>query len=258
MHALFSHEPPTKTQVMPVQSVIPVLQDAAVAAVYCSQRMGGDFYDFLRVSPDRVVIGLLDVAGRIEDNGAIISAAQQTFRGLAPELFAKEDINEADAMSELALALNRTILQSQGNIRSCPAFAACYNESLGTLCYFNAGHTPGLLRDRTGITELPATGLPLGLFSHATSDARIVALELGASLLLVSLGLLEGKYKDEEFGLGRLKDTFLHANSDHARELCVSIINNVQQFMRTPPIHNDVTVLALVRAATAKALAVAG
>ena len=243
---------------MPVQSVIPVLQDAAVAAVYCSQRMGGDFYDFLRVSPDRVVIGLLDVAGRIEDNGAIISAAQQTFRSLAPELFAKEDINEADAMSELALALNRTILQSQGNIRSCPAFAACYNESLGTLCYFNAGHTPGLFRDRTGITELPATGLPLGLFSHATSDARIVALEPGASLLLVSLGLLEGKYKDEEFGLGRLKDTFLHANSDDARELCVSIINNVQQFMRTPPIHNDVTVLALVRAATAKALAVAG
>src|SRR5256886_16200620 len=119
-------------------------------------------------------------------------------------------------------------------------------------------HTPGLLRDRTGITELPATGLPLGLFSHATSDARIVALEPGASLLLVSLGLLEGKYKDEEFGLGRLKDTFLHANSDDARELCLSIINNVQQFMRTPPIHNDVTVLALVRAATAKALAVAG
>ncbi|PYX11528.1 MAG: hypothetical protein DMG85_05215 [Acidobacteria bacterium] len=54
MHALFSHEPPTKTQVMPVQSVIPVLQDAAVAAVYCSRRMGGDFNDFLRVSPDSV------------------------------------------------------------------------------------------------------------------------------------------------------------------------------------------------------------
>ena len=32
MHALFSHEPPTKTKVMPVQSVVPVLQDAAVAA----------------------------------------------------------------------------------------------------------------------------------------------------------------------------------------------------------------------------------
>jgi len=86
----------------------------------------------------------------------------------------------------------------------------------------------------------------------------MVALEPGASLLLVSRGVLEGKYKDEEFGLDRLKDIFLHGSSDDARELSLGIINGVEQFMRTPPTHNDVTVLALVRAATAKALAVAG
>jgi serine phosphatase RsbU (regulator of sigma subunit) len=255
MHTLFSHEPPAQTRGVPVQSKVPDLRDAAMAAVYCSQRMGGDFYDFLRVAPDRVIIGLLDVAGLIEENHAIVSAAQHTFRTLASELFATEDINEADAMTKLCLALNRTILQTQGSIRSCPAFAACYNESLGTVCYFNAGHTPGLLRDRAGITALPATGLPLGLFSHATCEAPMVALEPGASLLLVSRGVLEGKYKDEEFGLDRLKDTFLHATSDDPKELSLGIINNVQQFMQSPPTHNDVTVLALVRAAKASAVA---
>ena len=145
-------------------------------------------------------------------------------------------------MTKLCLALNRTILQAQGSIRSCPAFAACYNESLGTVCYFNAGHTPGLLRDRTGITALPASGLPLGLFSHATCEAPMVALEPGASLLLVSRGVLEGKYKDEEFGLDRLKDIFLNGSSDDARELSLGIITGVEQFMRTPPTHNDVTI----------------
>ena len=78
MHTLFSREVPSQTRGVPVQAKVPELHDAAVAAVYCSQRMGGDFYDFLRVSPERVVLGLLDVAGRIEDNGAIISAAQRT------------------------------------------------------------------------------------------------------------------------------------------------------------------------------------
>jgi serine phosphatase RsbU (regulator of sigma subunit) len=258
MPTLFSHEPPAHTLGVPVQGKVPELHDAAVAAVYCSQRIGGDFYDFLRVSPDRVVIGLLDVAGHIEDNHAIVSAAQDTFRTLSPKVFAKEDVNEAEAMTELCLALNRTILETQGSIRSCPAFAACYNESLGTVCYFNAGHTPGLLRDRTGITALPATGLPLGLFSHATCEAPMVALEPGASLLLVSRGVLEGKHKDEEFGLDRLKETFLHAPSDDAKELSLDIISSVQQFMRTPPTHNDVTILSLVRAAKAKASAVAG
>jgi serine phosphatase RsbU (regulator of sigma subunit) len=258
MHTLFSQQRPAQTRGEPVQSKVPELHDAAMAAVYCSPRMGGDFYDFLRVSPDRMVIGLLDVAGRVEENHAIVAAAQNTFRTLTPELFATEDVNEADAMTKLCIALNRTILQAQGSIRSCPAFAACYNESLGTVCYFNAGHSPGLFRDRSGITALPATGLPLGLFSHATCESPMIALEPGASLLLVSRGVLEAKHEDEEFGVDRLKDTFLHATSDNPSELSLGIINIVQQFMRTPPTHNDVTVLALVRAATAKALAVGG
>jgi serine phosphatase RsbU (regulator of sigma subunit) len=86
----------------------------------------------------------------------------------------------------------------------------------------------------------------------------MVALEPGASLLLASRGVVEGKYKDEEFGLDRLKDTLLKATSDDAKELSLGIINSVEQFMRTPPTHNDVTVLALVRAATGKAVAVGG
>ena len=125
----------------------------------------------MRVSPSRVLFGLLDIAGRVEENGAVVSAAQHTFRTRSPELFTADDVNEADAMAELCLELNRAIMAAEGGIRSCPAFAGCYNEDLGTICYFNAGHTPGLLRDASGITELKATGLPLGLFSHATCDA---------------------------------------------------------------------------------------
>ena len=45
----------------------------------------------------------------------------------------------------------------------------------------------------------------MGLFSHATCDAALVALPPGAALLLVSRGVLEGKRKREEFGLDRVK-----------------------------------------------------
>src|SRR5271170_4082494 len=170
----------------PVQAEVPELKGANLAAIYYGQRMGGDFYDFLRVSPKRVLFGLLDVAGGLEESRDIISAAQHTFRTLGAELFAKEDINEAEAMIEVCLQLNRTILETAGGVHSCPAFAGCYDENLGTVCYFNAGHTPGLVRDTTGVAELPATGLPLGLFSHSTCDASTVVLQPGAVLLLVS------------------------------------------------------------------------
>ena len=65
-------------------------------------------------------------------------------------------------MVGLCHEVNRTILEVAGGIRSCPAFIGCYNEDLGTVCYTNAGHTPALLRDDSGITQLEASGLPLG------------------------------------------------------------------------------------------------
>jgi serine phosphatase RsbU (regulator of sigma subunit) len=254
MRFLFNHEKSARpASHEAVQAEVPELHAAQLAAAYYGERQGGDLHDFVRVTPNRVIFGLLDMARRLEENGAAISAAQQTFRSRSPELFAAEDVNEADAMAELCLELNRAIIAAEGGVRSCPAFAGCYNEDLGTICYFNAGHTPGLLRDLTGITELPATGLPLGLFSHATCEAPLVALPPGAALLLVSRGLLEGKRRREEFGLERVKTGLKQGSNETAKELCATVIDDVQQFMRRPPVHNDVTALALVRDGNAKA-----
>jgi serine phosphatase RsbU (regulator of sigma subunit) len=249
---LFNHERSSRP-LPPVQAVVPELRQAELAAAYYGERQGGDHYDFVRVSPTRVLFGLLDIAGRMEENGPVVAAAQHTFRTRSTELFIAEDVNEADAMAELCLDLNRAILAAEGGIRSCPAFAGCYNEDLGTICYFNAGHTPGLLRDQSGVTELKATGLPMGLFSHATCDASLVALPPGAALLLVSRGVLEGKHRREEFGLERVKNGLQQAVGETAKELCATTIDGVQQFMHKPPVHNDVTALALVRAANSKA-----
>ena len=240
-----------------VQASVPALQDAQLAAVYYNQRMGGDLYDFLRVSPTRVLFALLDVAGRIDQNREIVSAAKDTFRSTGAELFAREDANEADAMVELHHQLNRTILKTAGRVCSSPAFAGCYNEELGTVSYFNAGHTPGLLRDPEHVIELPATGLPLGLFSHATPDASIVALEPGDALVLVSRGIVEATHRRKEFGLDQVKDNLQRAQTKTAPEICAAILDEVREFTRKPPRHNDVTVLALARQSAVKALAAA-
>lgn len=235
--------PPTD----PRHSNVPTLRCAEVAAVYHNQRVAGDFYEFLRVGPARVLFGLFDVAGRREDTREILIAAQDTFRTRAPRLFAGKDFNEAEAMVGLCHEVNRTILQVAGGIRSCPAFIGCYNEDLGTVCYANAGHTPALLRDDSGITQLEASGLPLGIFSHATQSASTCAMAPGAALLLVSRGIVEAEHNDEEFGLERAKKSFLEASALTAQDLCLSILQSAEQFMEAPPAHNDVTALVLLR-----------
>jgi serine phosphatase RsbU (regulator of sigma subunit) len=251
--SFFSHFERSSPLPVPVQAEVPELQDAELAAIYYGQRMGGDFYDFLRVSPCRVVFGLLDVAGRVEDSRAIITATQTTFRTVATELLSREGINETEAMVELGIQLNRTILKEAKGVRSCPAFAACYNEDLGIICYVNSGHTPALLRDRTGIAELRATGLPLGLFSHAAPDAAMAALQPGAAMLLVSRGVVEGKSRGEEFGMDRVKRSLQDSSAESAKEICINVIDHVKQFMKTAPTHNDVTALSLFRGVAGKA-----
>jgi serine phosphatase RsbU (regulator of sigma subunit) len=255
MHSLFhSSTPEPVMAVEPVHSEFPRIEGAEIAAVTYGARVAGDFYDSLRVSPERVLFGLLDVAGRRENNQPILSAAQEIFRKLAGDLFGKLDINESEAMTELCLRLNRGIMDVAGGVRSCPAFIGCYHERFGTLCYTNAGHSAGLLRDHTGIAELPATGLPLGLFSHATCDAPTVGVEKGAALLLVSRGVIEGKCKDDkkedlEFGLESVKERLREAGSVGPKEICACVLNAVGEFTCAPLIHDDMTALAFVRTA---------
>lgn len=230
----------------PIASEFPVLRDAEIAAAFAGQRSAGDFYDFLRVSPSRVLFGLLDVAGRRDQIQEILSAVQRIFREVGSELLESPEVNETNALTELCLHLNRSIIDSAGGVHSSPAFAGCYNEDLGTVCYFNAGHTPALVRHTSDVSELGATGLPLGLFSHTTSDARMIALEPGAALLLVSKGVVEAEGNREEFGLQRVEHTLQAASLTGAHDLCVSVLDSMQRFA-TVPAHDDISALALLR-----------
>ncbi len=253
MLSRFRSDAAAPTLLEPVPTVFPTIVGTDIAAVFVGKRMAGDFYDSIRVSSERVLIGLLDVAGRREDNRSLLAAAQEVFRTVGLQLFSPPDINESDAMTELCLRINRRLIDVCCGVHSCRAFIACYHEQFGTLCYTNAGHTPGLLRDASGIVELDPTGLPLGLFSHATCEAPTVGMVQQASLLLVSRGVVDceghGNSHSGGFGLERVKDVFQSAPAIAARPLCDSVLEAVATFSGKSPICDDRTALALVRTA---------
>src|SRR5215831_6562969 len=220
----FHRERSAAAPVLTPAANFPQLSGADIAGMVQGERVGGDLYHFLRANRCRVIFGLLDVAGHVDENRNIVMAAKRTFEEQGSRRFADEEINEADAMMEFCLELNLSIRRAAAGVRSCAAFLGCYNEELGTICYVNAGHTPGLLRDPSGVTELPATGLPLGLFAASTYEAPTAALQHGASLLLVSRGVVEALAKKEEFGLHRVKEHFGNTTSDDADEIARSIL----------------------------------
>jgi serine phosphatase RsbU (regulator of sigma subunit) len=254
MYSLFhSDVPEPAPTVEPVPTTFPKIEGADIAALFAEKRVAGDFYDSLRAGPERILFGLLDVAGRREDNRGILIAAQGIFRNVGMELFSRPDINESEAMTELSLRLNRGLLETSRGVHPCPTFIGCYHEKFGTLCYSNAGHTSALLRDRSGIVELGSTGLPLGLFSHVTSDAPTIGIEKGAALLLVSRGVIgcerHVEHTTEEFGISGVKQFLQAAPSSMAKELCAYILSRVGEFGGKSLPCDDQTALALVRTA---------
>jgi serine phosphatase RsbU (regulator of sigma subunit) len=241
----------------PVEADIAQLREASLAAVYYVPRAGGDFYDFLRVGTTRVLFALLGSADHLEDNQAVMAAVQTTFRGIGLRVFAKEDLNLAEAMIELGLELNRTILEA-GKARSCPGFAGCYEESLSTVWYVNAGQAAALVRDSTGVIELPPTGLPLGLFSHTTCDASAVVLQPGAALLVASRAIVEAKCDGKEFGLEAVKTALRESPAANASEICLFLLARVREFLGAPPEPGEATALALARSTAVNADSRAG
>jgi len=236
----FFHDEPSRAE-------FPELSGANIAGLVHGLRVGGDFYQFVRASPQRVVFGLLDVAGKQSENRCIVEAANATFRERGVACLESDEVNEADAMMEFCLALNLSIRLSAAGVRTCAAFVGCYNEELGTVCYVNAGHTPGLLRYHSDVSELPATGMPLGLFAAATYEAPTVAVPEGGALLLASRGVVEATHKKEEFGLPRLKQHFLQVPLTNAHLVASAALQAVRGYVQTDATNNDLTTLALVR-----------
>jgi len=247
MRLPFHHSAPARTLRKPAATELPSLQGASLAALYRAARMGGDFYDFTLLR-GRLIFVLLDIAGKRDEALDIAAAVQEEFHGNSERLFRNTIMNEADALSELTVALNRSIMEEAQGVRCAPAFVGAYDEDLGTMFYINAGHTPALLKDQDGVQLLHANGLPLGLFSHATHDAQACVLMPGASALVVSKGLVESRGGGrQEFGIERLQEGVNRISFSSAGELCSGVLTAVEEFTKNNPGQNDITTLALMR-----------
>lgn len=245
----------------PKTTKFPELKSAEVAALYRAARIGGDYFDFFKPVKGKMIFILMDVAGKRERALHVAAAVQDTLHTRAPQLL--KDGEDERAITTLALELNNVVLKGAQGVCCAPAFIGCYDEAIHTVSYVNAGHTPGLLKDSTGVAELPSNGLPFGLFSHSTHDAQFCALEERAALVLGSKGLVEARSSGTEFGLARLKTLLKESKEDRAISLCREVIEAVEKFEMAPqtasakiaaaipglapPEPNDVTTVALVR-----------
>ena len=129
--------------------------------------IGGDFYDFLQLSDEAVLVILGDVSGKGIPAALMQSALKTLFRIHAA--------STADPAT-LAARISAGLYQETRGVPYATAILARFDRSPARMTFVNAGHPPGfLVRDGEPIA-LAATGRPLGLWPDLAYEAPSVDL----------------------------------------------------------------------------------
>jgi serine phosphatase RsbU (regulator of sigma subunit) len=229
-----------------------------VYARHHSDCRGGDFFDGLAIGP-RVLFLLTDIAGPRLEARELMLQVQDAFRQRAQALFTGSQVNESDAMAALAHEVNLALSETARHARMAPTFLGCFNVTLGILTYCNAGSLLALLRDGANVRVLESGGMPLGLFTHTTFEAVVLALQEGDALLTVTKGVTESRRGATEFGIERVKRLLKESAANSASEICDLVLREAYDHAHRPwsrilgllqagqRLEDDLTALALVR-----------
>lgn len=193
---------------------VPALPGWQITPYYQPAReVGGDFYDFLTLPDGHLGIVLGDATGKgvpaalmMATTHAMLCAAVQG------------TISPGEVLARVNDLLYREI--PSGMFVTC--FFATLDPVSGRLCYANAGQELPYKCGEDDVSELWATGMPLGMMPGSCYEEREVILAPGENVFFHSDGLVEAHNSDREmFGFPRIKASL----QKHSEE--TSIIEHV-------------------------------
>ena len=203
----------------------PEVQNFDIAgANYSSDRVGGDYYDYIRIADQHWGIVVGDVSGK----GIAAALIMASFRA---SLIA--EIRNNYAIRTTMAKVNKLLWESIEPDRFVTALFGVLDVEARRFTYVNAGHNPALLlRAATGQFEtLDATGPLLGTFEAATYKERLVELRPEDVLVLYTDGITEAMNADGDlFGEERLREAILARKGEPAVALVRGIWEAVQGF----------------------------
>ncbi|HLN93586.1 MAG TPA: SpoIIE family protein phosphatase, partial [Thermoanaerobaculia bacterium] len=171
--------------------------------------VGGDYYDFIPLGPERLGIAVGDISGKGLPASLLMASLQGSLRSWA----SSTPGDEARTIEQV----NRQLCALTESARFATLFWGVYDAGRRELAYVNAGHNPPMLFRRADgfiltTQRLTIGGTVLGMFPEAEFRRDVVALEPNDLLVLFSDGIPEAPSSEVEFGEARL-ETFLRSNA---------------------------------------------
>jgi len=220
---------------------LPQLPQWQVAAYYGPARaVGGDFYDFVEMPDGRIGIAVGDVTDKGVPAALVMARTHSILRAEA---------SRSNSPGEILSRANALLVPEMPAKMFVTCLFAVLDPATGHIVLANAGHNLPFVRTGDAVTELRATGMPLGLMEGIRYEETEGDIAPDSNVLLYSDGLIEAHDGAREmFGFDRLRSAL--AIDDAGSELLDRLLETLNAF--TGPDHeqeDDITLVTLRRSA---------
>jgi len=206
-----------------------------------SKQVGGDYFDFIRLSNAEMLVAIADVSGKGMPASLLMANVQAALRALAPLLLELPDMIER---------INAIVYQNTGADKFITFFCGIINNEDSSFRYVNAGHNPPiLLRSDGSVIELKEGGIILGILDLIPPYQQgTITFTQGDILLLYTDGVSEAmNLHNEEFSEVRTCATIRENTLDTAHLIVQNIIKAVQNHAADAPQYDDITLAVIKR-----------
>ena len=213
------------------------------ASTTSAKEVSGDFFDFLKIDEDRLLVVVGDSCGKGIPACMLMATARS---------FIKASAERFSTLREMITGLNNDLFHDTGDERFVTVAFCLLDRSRRTVEYARAGHTE-LLVKRLGhpIRSIFPDGAALGLLPpEVVGNFDILSFSFldDMTLLLFSDGITEAlNSKNEEFGLDALVEVFLKSSESNAKpsEIALAVRTAVEDFAQGEPQADDQTIAVI-------------
>ena len=210
-----------------------------------AKEVNGDYYDFVRIDDERLLIVIGDACGKGVP-ASMVTAMTRSFANALGDAFT--------TLSAFLRDLNRKLYNDTGGDRFITVGCCLLNKKSSLLEFGRAGHTNLITHVHNHIRVISPDGNAVGILpdEFVTFETLCISLDPGSTVLMYSDGMTEAiNAFDEEFGEPRLIEAFSRSCKERTEssEIIDDLMNAVSSFERE---QSDDQTVVLIRTGSGK------